>query len=130
MITSVNIAEWGPCCSTAPTGMITVEEFSNQLSSSLFVSSPRNTVGAFITENRSDPLERLPALNPDAFSVDAVAPSAIIGSAMLIYLDANIVQYCADNEDFVFGWSQRCDVAEPKLRNQLGGLRQLVYMDQ
>src|SRR5215510_181863 len=61
MITSVNIAEWGPCCSTAPTGMITVEDFSNQFSSSLFVSSPRNTVGAFMTENRSHPLERAPA---------------------------------------------------------------------
>src|SRR5690349_24803392 len=61
MITSVNIAEWGPCCSTAPTGMITVEDFSNQLSNSLFVSSPRNTVGAFMTENRSHPLERPPA---------------------------------------------------------------------
>src|SRR5947208_14402413 len=61
MITSVNIAEWGPCCSTAPTGMITVEDFFNQLSSSLFVSSPRNTVGAFMTENRSHPMERAPA---------------------------------------------------------------------
>jgi hypothetical protein len=35
--------------------MITVEDFSNQLSSSLFVSSPRNTVGAFMTESRSHP---------------------------------------------------------------------------
>jgi hypothetical protein len=41
--------------------MITVEEFSNQLSSSLLVSSPRNTVGAFMTENRSHRVERAPA---------------------------------------------------------------------
>src|ERR1041385_6297354 len=61
MITSVNIAEWGPCCSTAPTGMITVEDSSNQLASSLFVSSPRNTVGAFMAENHSRALERAPA---------------------------------------------------------------------
>jgi hypothetical protein len=53
-----------------------VEDFSNQLSSSLFVSSPRNTVGAFMTENRSHPLERAPA---ESLSLRFFIPDSFFG---------------------------------------------------
>jgi len=49
---------------------------------------------------------------------------------MLIYLDANIVQYCADEEDFIFGNSERCKTADPNLRKELVALRRLVELEQ
>src|SRR5215471_3278281 len=54
--TSVSIAECGPCCSTAPTGIITVWSFRKKTSSSALVSSPRKTVGGFMKANPSPPL--------------------------------------------------------------------------
>lgn len=49
---------------------------------------------------------------------------------MLIYLDANIVQYCADHEDFILCQADKCPIDEPKLRRELLALRQLVELDQ
>ena len=49
---------------------------------------------------------------------------------MLIYLDANIVQYCADHEKFVSGKSDRCKRVAPKLKKELEALRRLVELEQ
>ena len=49
---------------------------------------------------------------------------------MLIYLDANIVQYCADYEDFLFSDQTDCPVGEPKFRIELYALRQLIHLEQ
>jgi hypothetical protein len=49
---------------------------------------------------------------------------------MLIYLDANIVQYCADHCDFVFGESATCKGVDAKLQKELEALRGLVELDQ
>jgi hypothetical protein len=49
---------------------------------------------------------------------------------MLIYLDANIVQYCADYEDFLFSDQTDCPVGEPKFRRELHALRQLIHLEQ
>ena len=49
---------------------------------------------------------------------------------MLIYLDANIVQYCADYADFVFGGANACPVREPSFRRELYALRHLNYLEQ
>jgi hypothetical protein len=49
---------------------------------------------------------------------------------MLIYLDANIVQYCADEEDFIFGDSDTCKSADPNLVKELLALRRLVELEQ
>ena len=57
-----------------------MEDFSNQLSSSLFVSSPRNTVGAFMTENRSHPLERAPAESLSLGVTESAGQSALINT--------------------------------------------------
>lgn len=48
---------------------------------------------------------------------------------MLIYLDANIVQYVADYESFVFSESPHCPVIEKRLRRELLALRNLVELD-
>jgi hypothetical protein len=48
---------------------------------------------------------------------------------MLIYLDANIVQYCADYEDFIFGDGALPSGTKAKLRRELYALRTLVEMD-
>jgi hypothetical protein len=45
---------------------------------------------------------------------------------MLIYLDANIVQYCADYEDFVFGEGTTEPVINARLLEELIALRRLV----
>jgi len=49
---------------------------------------------------------------------------------MLIYLDAMIVQYCVDYQDFIFGDSSECSTSEPKLREELSALRRLVELEQ
>ncbi len=53
---------------------------------------------------------------------------------MLIYLDTMIVQYCVDYEEFVFGsltgHTAECPVSEPKLKQELWALRQLVFLEQ
>jgi hypothetical protein len=49
---------------------------------------------------------------------------------MLIYLDAMIVQYCAEKEDFVFGDTRRNPANEPKLAKELDALRQPVELEQ
>lgn len=49
---------------------------------------------------------------------------------MLIYLDANIVQYCADYEEFLFGDQANCPVQEPRLRAELHALRNLIELEQ
>ena len=49
---------------------------------------------------------------------------------MLIYLDANIVQYCSDFEDYIFGTSESCSVIEPKARQEIDALKKLVELEQ
>jgi len=49
---------------------------------------------------------------------------------MLIYLDANLAQYCADYEDFIWGWNDVSPVNEPKLLRELESLRQIVELEQ
>ena len=49
---------------------------------------------------------------------------------MLIYLDANIVQYCADYGDQIFGNEDASPSVARKLRRELNALRQLVYLEQ
>src|SRR5262245_19511316 len=49
---------------------------------------------------------------------------------MLIYLDANIVQYTADYADFLCGNQVHCPVEEPLLRGELYALRELIELDQ
>src|SRR4051794_4970371 len=49
---------------------------------------------------------------------------------MLVYLDANLVQYCADYADFIFGGSEDAPSEDPKLVRQLRGLRDLTDMEQ
>ncbi len=49
---------------------------------------------------------------------------------MLIYLDANLIEYTAEYEDFIFQESDECPVVEPKLRKEVNALRQLVELDQ
>ena len=48
---------------------------------------------------------------------------------MLIYLDSNIVQYCADNEDFIFGDASLTATGGEKLMKELIALRRLVELD-
>jgi hypothetical protein len=48
---------------------------------------------------------------------------------MLIYLDANVAQYCADYQDFVFGDSAAPSINEPLLR-EVRALRQIVELEQ
>jgi len=49
---------------------------------------------------------------------------------MLIYLDANIVQYCADYEDFIFGDDDAALTNDSKLLRELKALRTLVQFEQ
>jgi len=49
---------------------------------------------------------------------------------MLIYLDANVVQYCADNEDFIFGDNPASSINDGKLLRELTALRRLVQIEQ
>ena len=49
---------------------------------------------------------------------------------MLIYLDANVVQYCATYDDFIFGDTDVCPVTETKLQKELTALRRLVELEQ
>jgi len=49
---------------------------------------------------------------------------------MLIYLDANIVQYCADFDNYLFGGSLECPVSHSWLRGQLEALHELIELDQ
>jgi len=49
---------------------------------------------------------------------------------MLIYFDANIVQYCADYGDQIFGNVETSPCLGWKFRRELDALRQLVYLEQ
>ncbi len=49
---------------------------------------------------------------------------------MLIYLDANLVQYCADHSDFIFGESDTCEQVDSNLEKELSALRRLVELEQ
>jgi len=49
---------------------------------------------------------------------------------MLIYLDANLAQYCADYEDFIFGRSDVPPVSESKLLKEIKALRQIRELEQ
>ena len=49
---------------------------------------------------------------------------------MLIYLDANIVQYGADESDFVFGKADTTRTNDPRLRKELTAIRRLVDLEQ
>ena len=49
---------------------------------------------------------------------------------MLIYLDANIVQYCADQSDFIFGISDKTLTVDQKFQRELVALRRLVELEQ
>ena len=49
---------------------------------------------------------------------------------MLIYLDANIVQYCADESEFIFGKTERFGTNDPRLQRELIALRRLVELEQ
>lgn len=48
---------------------------------------------------------------------------------MLIYLDANLAQYCADYEDFIFGGNNVPPVNEPKLLRELEALQQIIELE-
>ncbi len=45
---------------------------------------------------------------------------------MLLYLDANLVQYCADNGDFLFGALTKPDNLSVDLQRELTALRELI----
>ena len=49
---------------------------------------------------------------------------------MLIYLDTNIVQYCATFMEFIFGDSPIGSTIEPKLQKELMALRKLAGLEQ
>lgn len=49
---------------------------------------------------------------------------------MIIYLDANVLQYCADHGDFIFGQSEAYENVDPKLQKELAALRTLVELEQ
>ena len=49
---------------------------------------------------------------------------------MLIYLDSNIVQYCADYEQFIFGDDDHPPTVNENLQRELVALRRLVELDQ
>jgi hypothetical protein len=49
---------------------------------------------------------------------------------MLIYLDANIVQYCADESDFIFGKIDTTQTDDTSLRRELTAIRRLVDLEQ
>lgn len=49
---------------------------------------------------------------------------------MFIYLDANIVQYCADYDSFLFGGRPLPQRLEPNLLRELRALRELIELEQ
>src|SRR5947209_5661741 len=49
---------------------------------------------------------------------------------MLIYLDANLIQYCADYEDFLFGDNPISTTSDPNLLRELTALHQLIELEQ
>lgn len=49
---------------------------------------------------------------------------------MLIYLDANIVQYCGDESDYVFGKTDSPRTDDPRLQKELTAIRRLVDLEQ
>src|SRR5436853_5360898 len=49
---------------------------------------------------------------------------------MLIYLDANLIQYCADYEGFLFGNNPTSPTFDPNLLRELTALRQLIELEQ
>jgi hypothetical protein len=49
---------------------------------------------------------------------------------MLIYLDANIVQYCADHENFIFADDTAMPTNDTKLLRELEALRTFVQLEQ
>jgi hypothetical protein len=49
---------------------------------------------------------------------------------MLIYLDTNLVQYCADYEDFIFGGTLSLPTSDAKLLKELVTLSRLVEFEQ
>ena len=49
---------------------------------------------------------------------------------MLIYLDANLVQYCADHGEFIFGELDTCDQINSNFEKELAALRRLVELEQ
>ena len=49
---------------------------------------------------------------------------------MLIYLDANLVQYSADHSDFIFGESATCQQVDSNLKKELSALHRLVELEQ
>lgn len=49
---------------------------------------------------------------------------------MLIYLDANIVQYCADYQEFLFGGQPLRAGIRPQIASELRALRDLVEREQ
>jgi hypothetical protein len=51
-------------------------------------------------------------------------------SGMLIYLDANLVQYCADHCDFDFGESDTSEQVDSDLGMELSALHRLVELEQ
>ncbi|MFH1484744.1 MAG: hypothetical protein ABIH46_01615 [Chloroflexota bacterium] len=48
---------------------------------------------------------------------------------MLIYLDANIVQYCADYDDFIFGNAPLPPGIQARVRKELVALRELIEIE-
>lgn len=54
----------------------------------------------------------------------------LTNNGMLVYLDTNIVQYCADAEDFIFGNSDISKVADPRLIREIVALCRLVELEQ
>lgn len=49
---------------------------------------------------------------------------------MLIYLDANIVQYCADYENFIFADDTTLPTSDTQLLRELEALRKFVELEQ
>ena len=49
---------------------------------------------------------------------------------MLIYLDANIVQYCADHDDFLFGDGEPPSGVPPNLMREIEAIRELIELEQ
>jgi len=48
---------------------------------------------------------------------------------MLVYLDANIVQYCADYQDYIFGDSSKTPIGKPRFKKELSALRRLIEIE-
>jgi hypothetical protein len=48
---------------------------------------------------------------------------------MLVYLDANLVQYCADFDDFIFGNALLPPRVKPNVRKELVALRKLIEIE-